>query len=898
MEPGTRLGPYEVVGKLGAGGMGEVWRAHDARLDRDVAIKVLPAGVGDDGDRLVRFEREAKAVAALNHPNIAQVYGLETAPGEPGGPSAGAALIVMELVEGADLSECIAGRPMEIEEALPLARQIAEALEAAHAAGVVHRDLKPANIRVRSDGVLKVLDFGLAKIVESDAADTAPDNSPTLTMRATQAGLILGTAAYMSPEQARGRAVDHRTDIWAFGCVLFEMLSGRRAFEGEDVSMTLASVLKRDLDWNVLPDNTPGPLRRLLARCLTTDVRRRYQAIGDVRIAVEDWIDQGFANPDTGSPGATGSATTRSRLVPLAAAAVVVLAVGALLGRGFAPSSEPPPPTRFAIAAESHGQLAWSPDGHTLALTDPDEGMLVRPRGSEEFRPLAGAEDANQNLVFSPNGEHIAYFAGDRIRRVPATGGTSALVTTTALGFRFCGALTWGRHGDIVFQCSDSRGLWVVPAAGGEPRRLTETDRVGGAHGAPSFLPDGRTVLFAIGSGADANYELAAVSLDSAEPRRLGVAGVQPFYMEPGYVLFARGGAIWSAPFDAASLEFLAEPIPVIEGLVDMGFSFGTARFAASSTGSVAYWSGSRYRRPPRYPAIVDRNGTTLIDFPDQISASKVRFSPDDRRIAFMQRDELTPGAENTVHVADLQRGTVSRVAEGNLADWATSDEVGYVIGDGTDYSLYRVPWDLAQEAEAVAVLGPRHTYEVTWLPEARGFVFASRAPDEPRGPRDLLVGSADGTVQPWLTTPRDERDPQLSPDGSWLAYIATEPGGAAPQVYIRPFPGPGGQLQVSVEAGVAPQWAGDGRRIFFWSDGGIYEVAVEPGEVPTMGTPVRLFDDPGGAETLGAFDYFDVSSDGELFAFTLPVEDLEPNVLHVAYDWLPEIQAMFATDR
>jgi serine/threonine protein kinase/Tol biopolymer transport system component len=893
MESGTRLGPYEVLEKLGAGGMGDVWRARDARLDRDVAIKVLPASVGDDGDRLARFEREAKAVAALNHPNIAQVYGLETAPGDAGDGTSAADVIVMELVEGEDLSERIARQPIELQEALLLARQIAEALEAAHRAGVVHRDLKPANVRVRTDGVVKVLDFGLAKIVEPDTADANRDKSPTLTMRATQAGLILGTAAYMSPEQARGRAVDNRTDIWAFGCVLFEMLSGRPAFDGEDVSMTLASVLKRDLDWRLLPESTPAPLRRLLERCLTTDVRRRYQAIGDVRIEVEDWIEHGFAPARAAGPdGAESSAGTSPGLLPLAATAVILVVGGALVGRGIAPSSGPPPPTRFSIASESQGPVAFSPDGNSLVISHPDGGLRIRTRASEEFRPLVGAEHADANLAFSPDGEQIAYFVGDLIRRVPATGGTSALVTTTALGFQFCGALTWGRNGEIVFQCSDSGGLWVVPAAGGEPSRLTEAPRRGSRHGAPSFLPDGRTVLFAIMSEDTADdYELAAVSLDTGEPRLLGVTGVQPFYVEPGYVLFAREGAVWGAPFDAASLEFQAEPIPLLEGLVEMGISFGSARFNVSPTGSVAYWSGSGYRSPPRYPSVVDRSGATIIDFPDEISARRVRFSPDNRRIAFNQRDELAAGSATTVRVADLARGAVSRLAEGELADWTPSGDVGYVFRDGTDYALYEVPWDLASPAERVSML-PRYTDQVSWLPQGRGFVLASRLATVPVGPRDLFVGSVDGTIQSWLTTERDEQDPQLSPDGSWIAYAATEPGSTRPQIFIQPFPGPGGQFQVSVETGFAPRWAGDGRRIFFLSEGAIYEVALELADVPTMGTPARLFDGPGGAGL--AAGYFDAASDGDSFVFTVPLVDLEPSVLHVAYDWLSEVEAMF----
>lgn len=344
-------------------------------------------------------------------------------------------------------------------------------------------------------------------------------------------------------------------------------------------------------------------------------------------------------------------------------------------------------------------------------------------------------------------------------------------------------------------------------------------------------MPDGRTVLFAIGSGSTSEYELAAVSLDTGEPRRLGVTGVKPFYIAPGYVLFARAGAIWAAPFDVATLEFQAEALPVLEGLVDLGYSFGTARFTVASNASVAFWSGSRYRRPPRYPSIVDRNGVTVIEFPDEISARRVRFSPDDRRIAFTQRDALTARVSETVRVADLERGTVSQIAEGVFADWTPAGEVGYVVGDDTNFALYEIPWDLARPADRVAQFW-RYTEELTWLPDSRNFVFASRPEGAPRGPRDLFVSSAERTHEPWLTTERSEQDPQLSPDGSWIAYSAVESNGSVSQVFIQPFPGPGGQLQVSVESGLAPRWTGDGRRIFFWSDGVVYEVAGDRGDV------------------------------------------------------------------
>jgi len=552
LSAGTRLGPYEVTSPIGKGGMGEVYRARDTKLDRDVAIKVLPEAFAKDEERLARFEREAKLLASLNHPNIATLYGLEE--------SDGVTALVLELVEGPTLAERIAEGPIPAEEALPIARQIAEALEAGHEAGVIHRDVKPANVKVREDGTVKVLDYGLAKALEGDEAsnaDSEPSQSPTLTRHGTQVGVILGTAAYMSPEQAKGKRVHKRTDIWAFGVVLFEMLTGKRMYSGETVSETLASVIKDDPDWSRLPSSCPGHVRALLSRCLTKDPKLRLQHIGEARIALSGAIAD--------SPPAESRlrAPLWQRALPWAVtvAFAVALAVSNLRP---VPSL---PVTRTVVALQADeviprttlAPLAFSPDGSHMVYSarkgnDPRR-LYLRPMNSLEDEALLGTEGGD-NPFFSPDGRWVGFFAGGEMKKVAIAGG--AAVTLFTVGERPQGA-SWGADDRIIFATFSSGGLRRMSADGGMAEALTSSDKSAQEAMAawPEILPGGQAVLFNSGGS------IMAQRLDTGERKVLTQGGTFPHYLPTGHLIYLLTGTLMAVPFDLDRLEISGSPVPV-----------------------------------------------------------------------------------------------------------------------------------------------------------------------------------------------------------------------------------------------------------------------------------------------------------------------------------------------
>ena len=551
LKPGTTLGPYTVTAKIGEGGMGEVYRARDTKLDRDVALKVLPEAFTADPDRLARFEREAKVLASLNHPNIAAIYGLEEADDTRA--------LVLELVEGPTLADRIAKGPLPLDEAVPIAKQIAEALEAAHEAGVIHRDLKPANIKVRDDGTVKVLDFGLAKALDPNT-EGDPSQSPTLTAAATQMGVIMGTAAYMSPEQARGKPVDKRADIWAFGCVLYEMLTSKRAFGGDDVSLTLAKVLEREPRWESLSDTTPPNVRKVLERCLEKEPRQRVQAIGDVRLAMEGAFETAVSAPS--EPGAVPQVQVWQRpaavsLLALVVAIVTGVAVWSLMRPApgaVVNSLLTPPPSMPLNIAIFDVNVALTPDGTRVVyrgLVNGQPHLFVRPLAVLDATPLTGLSSNPLNPFISPDGDWIGFFDGfGALQRVSIRGGPAITIVEDVPGYPR--GASWGPDDMIIFATGSS-GLLRVPMGGGELEVLTTPDAERGEvnHAWPEILPGGRAVLFTIdAAGGPQNAQIAVLSLESGDYEVLVPGGSNPRYVPTGHIVYGVGGTLRAVGFD------------------------------------------------------------------------------------------------------------------------------------------------------------------------------------------------------------------------------------------------------------------------------------------------------------------------------------------------------------
>ena len=674
---GTQLGSYEIISPLGKGGMGEVWRARDQKLGREVAIKTLPEEFAKDEERLARFEREAKLLASLNHPNIAAIYGLEE--------HNGTRFLVLELVEGDTLAERLKRGAIPVEESLKLALQIAEALEAAHEKGVIHRDLKPANIKVTPDGKIKVLDFGLAKAFAGDGADVNLSQSPTLSMAATQQGVILGTAAYMSPEQARGESTDKRADVWAFGCVLFEMLTGRQTWGGRTVTDVIAGLVAREPEWNSLPPNLHPRLRLLLERCLEKETKDRYHDVADVRVDIQKVLaDPGgvIVQPVADVIQAPPRPMLRWIAVTAVISAIVAgVAVWNLKPAG--PSSQPLvtrfpvtlPDTDFIIAG-----VAFSPSGDRLVYTAAPNGfeeqLFVRVRDQVEAVSIRGTEGATYPF-FSYDGESVGFFTQTELRQVALAGGPTTLITpvTNRRG------ATWGPDNTIVFASDAAPGLMQVGASGGEPQTLTTPQDENERHWWPEFLPDGNAVLFTIfpnvADGSLADTQVAVLSLDTGEYRFL-IDGTDATYASSGHLVFGREDWLWAAPFDLDSLELTGEPSPMVEDVqVNEG---GWAQYALAGDGSLMYLSVGTIGVTENDLVWVDRQGTETPLIDQTRDYDWPRFSPEGERIAVVVRGDS--GLSN-IWVYDIRTGTGSQLTDDerfkNFPIWTPKGERNHV---------------------------------------------------------------------------------------------------------------------------------------------------------------------------------------------------------------------------
>jgi serine/threonine protein kinase len=882
---GTRLGSYEITAPIGAGGMGEVYRAHDTKLERTVAIKVLPEAFAEDPDRLARFQREARLLAALNHPNIATIHGLEQ--------SSGTHYLVMELVPGETLAERIrrAGS-IPCEEALTIAEQMAGALEAAHDKGIIHRDLKPANVKVTPAGAVKVLDFGLAKAFTGEDSDADPSNSPTLSHGRTLQGVILGTAAYMSPEQAKGKAVDKRTDLWAYGCVLYEMLTGRRAFDGEDVTDILAAVVKAEPDWTRLPTTTPAGIRTLLRRCLRKDRTLRMRDAGDARLEIQEALSA----PDidrSPPPGDRIPTRVRHRL-PVAVGAVIV---GALISGLAAWHLKPTPPllprpvSRTVIPlppgtrlpGSPQPSLTISPDGTQLAFVATQGGrqrLYLRALNSLETRTLPDTEGA-VSPFFSPDGQWLGFFAGGHLKKISVNGGAAISLCDTPAGY----GASWGTQDTIVFSVPGAV-LEQVPAEGGSPQALTHLAAGEAVHFLPEFLPGGRAVLFSAGP----QLRVAVYSMDTGERRDLVQSATSAHYVRPGYLVYAQpaGGTLMAVPFDAERLEVTGEAAPVVEGVRQSIIGPSLAQYISSNTGSLVYVAEGT-APADRTLVWVDRQGVAQPLPAPRRAYFFPRLSPGGDRVAVSIRD----GGAIHVWLYDLRRGGLSRgTFEGAInyaGPWTPDGQRIALFSD--EQGVPNVFWLRSDGSGKLERLTTSKDLQApnSWSPDGQTLAFIQTSPAT--GHDILVLHLSDRKVQPLVQTPFNDTAPSFSPDGHWLAYASDESGRY--QIYVQPYPGPGRKWQISTDGGTEPVWNPDGRELFYRNGDRMMAVNVRtrPGSAP--GNPVLLFRgsyDP----TPITFPNYDVAPDGQRFLMIkAPGESEGSGQIVVVLNWSDELKRL-----
>jgi Tol biopolymer transport system component len=898
LEPGARFGPYEVLSLLGAGGMGEVYRARDLQLNREVALKILPTAFAADPDRVERFKREAQIVAALNHVNIAAIYGFQESDGIHG--------LVLELVEGPTLADRLAQGPLPLEEALPIALQIADAVEAAHERGIIHRDLKPANVKLRGDGTVKVLDFGLGKVLEAEAVSSDGSMSPTMSLAATRMGVILGTAAYMSPEQARGKPADKRSDVWAFGCVLFEMLTGQKAFQGDEVADTLAAVLRAEPDWTKLPANLSASIRLAIERCLEKERQRRIADIPTVKFLIAERANlQGSAGGVRGMPQGD-----RGRLVW---AAISLLAGAAFAGGGVwittrrAPA-EPSRPVRFVISAALYQptgvnlttdrSIAISPDATHLAYVSNSRQLMIR--ALDQLDPVAVPGVTNpETPFFSPDGRWVGFMTAGELRKVSTAGGPP--VTICRITGRPMGA-TWGFDGSIVFATSDaSTGLLAVSADGGEPTVLTKPDRAKGTFDDlyPSMLPDGRAVLFTTGPGPNPQtMQIGMLDLATGERTTLIRGGTGAAYVSPGYLAFTSGNTLRVVPFDLRTHQVTGDPMTAVDQVASI---IGIAgQWAVSQTGTLVYVPSSGIGGlygTPRSLVWVDRNGREdLAPFPPR-TYTYPRFSPDGTRVALDIRDQ-----DQDIWIGDLARHTLTRITSDRGTDfypvWTPDGRriMFYSSRNGTA-NLFWQSADGTGTVERLTTSTTTPHYPFSISPDGRTLVFQEVTPSTGIDLSTLELPSAKTT--PLLHSAFGETNGEISSDGKWIAYQSNESG--QEEIYVRPFPDVDrGRWTISTGGGTRPLWARTGRELFYLDGNNLLTaVSVQAGATFSASTPVRLFNTRyfsgfGGAGQSVAGRTYDISPDGTRFLMikdSLPADQLQTSMV-VVINWVEELKA------
>ena len=864
-----------------------MYRARDSKLGRDVAIKVLPEEFSTDQERLDRFEREAKLLAQLNHSNIATLHGLEE--------SAGRKFLVMELVEGETLAERIAKGPLSLDEdeVIPLFIHIAEGLEAAHEKRIIHRDLKPANIKIGPDGKPKILDFGLAKAFLREENVSAETSQLPTRLRygfgepsaGTALGMIMGTASYMSPEQAKGKDVDTKTDVWAFGCCLYEALTGKKAFDGETPTDAIAAVVNSDPDWSALPSETTSRLRELIERCLRKDSRRRLNHIGDARLELEE------------STSAPGPDSPRGKLVSIRSVALIgilsALAGGWAASRYLTPSpttdahvvhATVPIPVDTQLHSANASPLAISRDGAKIVYAARVGGrsqLYLRELGEPQARPIPGSEGGGVPFL-SPDGEWVGFFAAGELRKVPAAGGAPIRICDVPGAI---GSATWGEEDLIVF--SDLTGLFSVSANGGELRRLTDGDFT---HRWPEILPGGRNLLYTSWY-EDVNH-LAMLTLTTGERRildALGQAG-QARYLPTGHLLFTRSNAVLAVPFDPTRGEPTGVPFIVLQGVysapVQLSSAVGVHYFSVSDTGTLVYAPGGD-SAAARELVWVSRDGD-VAPVSDQARAYEFpRLSPDGKRVVL-----AIHSPPHDIWVLDIERGSLTRQTLSDLAGRPIWTPDGRRVTFATGRVLYSKLVDGSSEPELVLEARAGLITAESWSPDGRILLF--RELDEANGFDVWRMGIGEEPI-PVLNTRFDETSPALSPDGRWLAYVSNESG--REEVYVQAFPGPGQRAQVSNRGGTEPVWSHDGKELFYRDGSHLVSVPLSTEPALQPGVPRPLFEDRF-ASSGGDRANYDVDRDGQRFLMVSLGNVREPTELHLVLNWFEELKRIAPVDQ
>jgi eukaryotic-like serine/threonine-protein kinase len=899
---GTRLGPYEILFALGAGGMGEVYRARDTKLDRDVAVKVLPATFGSDPERVARFQREAKTLASLNHPNIAAIYGLEE--------SDGTAALVLELVEGPTLADRIAQGPILIDEVMPVAKQIAEALEAAHEHGIIHRDLKPANIKLRPDGTVKVLDFGLAKVLEPvvlGGGDVTA--SPTITSPAmTQRGVILGTAAYMSPEQAKGRQADKRSDLWAFGCVLYEMLTGTRAFNGEDATDTIAAVIRGEPAWHALPDDVPGHIRLLLRRCLEKDRSKRIADISVARFLITEPVgDAPHVMPSVQTTIVAPARGSWRRAIPVGLIAILMTGMTAAVMWYMRPQTVAPI-IRFPIALPERQQfalrsqvLAVSPDGSRIAYVGAGGQLFLRSLADMDARPIPGTDLDVMSPFFSPDGQWIGFFSfRDRtLKKIAITGGAPVLICPSDPPY----GVTWDRDW-IVFADQGAKGVLRVSPNGGEPEVLAAV-KAGEVFAAPQMLNDGRAYLFTVAPVAAVDRwdrgEIVVQSVGSSERTVIMRGGSEGRYVPTGHLVYMVGGTLRAAPFDLKTLQLRGGPVPIVERVRRFTANAQSpgASFTFSAGGTFAYIPGSTSTgRELQTVALASRDGKLQpLDLPAQPYAFP-RISPDGKQLAVQSDD----GKDAFVLIYVLRGGEPARrltFGGQNMYPLWTPDgqRITFQSNREGDRSIF---WQPAAGGPTARLTKPdaleEHRPEA-WSSDGKTLVVSVIAPAGNR----IFTLAADGAhaMTPFSAPARSARSSAFSPDGKWLAYASNELG-KGEEIFVQPFPPTGSKYQISTEGGRTPLWSADGKQLYYLANLSQRLVAVDVRTQPAFAVersvtlPIEVL---AGNSTLAR--NYDIMPDGKQFVVIAPTaspadSNRSPTQqINVVLNWFEELKRL-----
>jgi Tol biopolymer transport system component len=883
---GTQLGPYRIEAVLGSGGMGEVYRARDTRLGRDVAIKVLREVWHADSDGRSRFEREARLLAALNHPHIASIYGVEETTG-------GRRALVLELVEGRTLADRLAPGKFAIKETLSIAAQVADGLDAAHERGIIHRDLKPANIKVTPDGRVKILDFGIAKLASAQFDEADVTDALTLSSNRTCQGTLLGTPSYMSPEQARGHNVDKRTDVWAFGCVLYEMLTGRTVFQGETTSDVVAAILTREVDFAALPTATPPAVRKLLQRCLEKDRKRRLHDIADARIEIEDAL----ANPGVAHKPVRG---TSMRV--MTASAIAALILGGIIGWYFKPAVKlstdlpgkvarltitPAVPLLEFVSRSSPcrvtdcgpGTVAISRDGRRIAYTGQSGGverLYVREIDQFESTPVSGSEGGH-TPAFSPDGQSIAFISDSKIKKVSLAGGTPQVLCDSVEG----DGLSWAVDDTLLFNPGLAKGVWGIAAKGGIPMAMTRIEGREYQHRFPEFLPNGKNILYSALNGI-ADEEIYVQSLETGK-RRFITKGIFAHYISTGHLAFVQGGTLFTVPFDIDRLQITGTPVAVLQRIQTIA---DTPQIAFSQTGTIVYLPATGQNVDPTL-VWVDRAGREQPTAASGRMFAQPHLAPDGRRVVVSVR---APSSD--LWSFDLARGTWSRQTydgQSSFPVWAPDGlRLVFASAKAGPTNTFWKPVDGPESSEQPLISGDFATFPFSLSSDGQLLAYVKA---DPTNGQDIWVlpVAEPAKQRPFLQTRFREGAPQFSPDGRWIAYVSDESGRT--EIYVRPFPGPGEKWTVSSDGGNEPVWARKSKELFYRSGDAMMVVDVATNPSFSVGKPRQLFQKP--YERSGAYwANYDVTADGQQLLMVKGAEQIRlPSQMNIVLNWFEDLK-------